>query len=316
MAERKDIEETKGEPTAITPQPEAAKAESVSELPTVASPSISPVTPEPANPVIEPIIEPVAEAAPMVEPPAVEPVSEAPAPEPVAAVAPDVTAEAVAPIAPPVTHPRFVLRARHKRYALLAASVAFAAVIGAVVGAIASGGFAQPPAPRVDAAAQEENKAMHQSVARLAKEVTTLKANLEAANKASRSQIAKISEKLSDRIARESAEVTGSISAPETKAAAPAISPVPTPRPAPRIAAVETQAPARPTVLAGWSIRDTHGGYIYVEGNGGIFQVVPGAPLPGLGPVESIKRQDGRWVVLTPKGIIVSMRDRRYFESF
>ena len=38
--------------------------------------------------------------------------------------------------------------------------------------------------------------------------------------------------------------------------------------------------------------------------------------LPGIGPVEQIKRQDGRWVVVTPKGIIVSMRDRRYFEHF
>jgi hypothetical protein len=38
--------------------------------------------------------------------------------------------------------------------------------------------------------------------------------------------------------------------------------------------------------------------------------------LPGLGPVQSVKRQDGRWTVLTPKGIIVSLRDRRYFEQF
>ena len=52
------------------------------------------------------------------------------------------------------------------------------------------------------------------------------------------------------------------------------------------------------------------------ENHGEVYQVVLGAPLPGLGPVESIKRQDGRWVVTTPKGIIVSMRDRRYFEEF
>ena len=43
-----------------------------------------------------------------------------------------------------------------------------------------------------------------------------------------------------------------------------------------------------------------------VENHGEIYQVVLGAPLPGLGPVQSVKRQDGRWVVLTPKGIIVS----------
>jgi hypothetical protein len=38
--------------------------------------------------------------------------------------------------------------------------------------------------------------------------------------------------------------------------------------------------------------------------------------LPGLGRVEQVKRQDGRWMVLTPKGMIVSLRDRRYFEQF
>jgi hypothetical protein len=53
-----------------------------------------------------------------------------------------------------------------------------------------------------------------------------------------------------------------------------------------------------------------------VENHGELYQVVLGAPLPGLGPVQSVKRQDGRWVVLTPKGIIVSMRDRRYFDDF
>ena len=69
-------------------------------------------------------------------------------------------------------------------------------------------------------------------------------------------------------------------------------------------------------MVAGWTIRDTRNGYVYVESRGEIYQVQLGAPLPGLGPVQSVKRQHGRWVVLTPKGIIVSMRDRRYFEEF
>ena len=74
--------------------------------------------------------------------------------------------------------------------------------------------------------------------------------------------------------------------------------------------------PARVPVVAGWTIRDTRNGYVFVENHGEIYQVQLGAPLPGLGPVQSVKRQDGRWVVLTPKGIIVSLRDRRYFEEF
>jgi hypothetical protein len=282
MAKRKDIEITGGEAAASSsgaPEP----AQSKSELPSVESPPISPATETPAiaTDTPAPAIEPIAAATPTVEP---------------------ITDAA------PVAKPRFVLRPRHKRYALLAASVTFAAALGAVVGALASGGFSAPARP--DVAAIEENKAMQQSIARLGKEVTTLKASLEQANKSAHIQIAKISERLE----HATAEVTGSISAPQTTA--PVLTPLPSPRPTPRIAAVEPPPPARPSVVAGWIIRDTRNGYVYVENHGELYQVVLGAPLPGLGPVQSVKRQDGRWVVLTPKGIIVSMRDRRYFEEF
>ena len=282
MAKRKDIEITGGEAAASSsgaPEPAQAK----SELPSVESPPISPATETPAiaTDTPAPAIEPIAAATPTVEP---------------------ITDAA------PVAKPRFVLRPRHKRYALLAASVTFAAALGAVVGALASGGYSTPARP--DVAAIEQNKAMQQSIDRLGKEVTTLKASLEQANKSAHIQIAKISERLE----HATAEVTGSISAPQTTA--PVLTPLPSPRPTPRIAAVEPPPPARPSVVAGWTIRDTRNGYVYVENHGELYQVVLGAPLPGLGPVQSVKRQDGRWVVLTPKGIIVSMRDRRYFEEF
>lgn len=282
MAKRKDIEITGGEAAASSsgaPEP----AQSKSELPSVESPPISPATETPAiaTDTPAPAIEPIAAATP-----AVEPITDA----------------------VPVAKPRFVLKARHKHYALLAASVTFAAALGAVVGALASGGYSTPARP--DVAAIEQNKAMQQSIARLGKEVTTLKASLEQANKSAHIQIAKISERLE----HATAEVTGSISAPQTTA--PVLTPLPSPRPTPRIAAVEPPPPARPSVVAGWTIRDTRNGYVYVENHGELYQVVLGAPLPGLGPVQSVKRQDGRWVVLTPKGIIVSMRDRRYFEEF
>ncbi|MFZ2090108.1 MAG: hypothetical protein WAU99_00095, partial [Pseudolabrys sp.] len=104
---------------------------------------------------------------------------------------------------------------------------------------------------------------------------------------------------------REGADATGSVAPPQTVP--------PAPRPAP-VAALSQ--PPRPPIVADWSIREARDGYIYVQGHGDVYQVVPGAPLPGLGPVEQIKRQDGRWLVVTPKGIIVSMRDRRYFEQF
>ena len=89
---------------------------------------------------------------------------------------------------------------------------------------------------------------------------------------------------------------------------------MPLPRPAQRLA-VEPP-PARIPVVPSWTIHDFRNGYVFVENHGEVYQAQLGAPLPGLGPVQSIKRQDGRWMVLTPRGIIVSMRDRRYFEEF
>lgn len=301
MAKRKTIEETTGE-AAAKPESAPKPAEAKAELPVVESPSISPAT-EPAPAAAEPQSEPVT-IAPVSEPAAEAPASEPAAPESVV----DLQSERVA-------RSRFALRPRHKRYALLAASVTIAAALGAVIGAVATGGFAKPP--RTDVAGLEERKAMQQSIAHLSKELTTLKINVVAANKSAQTQIAKISERLS----REAAEITGSISAPQTMppqtaptqaALTQVAAPLPPPRPATQIATIET--PARAPIVTGWTIRDSRDGYVYVESHGEIYQVVPGAPLPGLGPVEQIKRQDGRWVVVTPKGLIVSMRDRRYFE--
>jgi hypothetical protein len=62
------------------------------------------------------------------------------------------------------------------------------------------------------------------------------------------------------------------------------------------------------SILRDWWISHARDGHVYVRGHGNIYRVVPGTPLPGLGAVEQIKRQDGRWVVMTPRGIIASMR--------
>ena len=274
MEKRKDTEAASDQPKADTPK---------IELPNVDSPSISPATAA---------VEPVAEVPPAIEPTKAEE-------EETAAL------EASATIVTPL---RFAVRARYKDYAYLAASVTLAASLGAMVGVFAGSGGFRPETPRPAVAALEDRVAMQQTLGKLNKEIAALKSNLDAANKSAHSQIAKINERF-DRASSEEL-ITGSISPPQT------VAPVPTPRPAPRVAAVEVQppAPARPPVIQGWTVRVSRDGFVYVQGNGDIYQVVPGAPLPGLGPVESIKRQDGRWVVTTPKGIIVSARDRRYFE--
>jgi len=249
------------------------------ELPVTESPSISPAS-------IESAAEPVAETSAQ---PATDEISIAVAGREDVAVIPQTEIK---------TRPRFVLRPRHKRHALLAASVAIATAFGALVGAATTGGFSGPKAADVS---MEENKATQQSVTRLAKEITSIKTSLDAASKSANSQFAKIVERLN----RDGADATGSVAPPQA---------VP-PAPRPSAIAADLQPPRLP-IVTDWSIREARGGYIYVQGHGDVYQVVPGAPLPGLGPVEQIKRQDGRWLVVTPRGIIVSMRDRRYFEQF
>jgi hypothetical protein len=282
MAKRKEIEST-GSDTAASPV--NAPEQGQSELPLIDSPSVSPATSETST-------EPAANAA-------LEPI-----------LTGDITKEefvGTARAAPAAGRwPQFRVRPRHRRHLMLAASVAIAAAIGVLAGAAMTGGFLKS-AP-VDVVGLEKSKAEQQSIARLSKDVANLKASLEAANKSAHGQFAKITERLT----RESAEVTGSITPPQTVPPAPqTTAPMPPARPP-----IVTEVPRRPSVIADWTIREMRDGFVYVQGHGDVYQVVPGAPLPGVGPVEQIKRQDGRWVVVTPKGIIVSMRDRRYFEQF
>jgi hypothetical protein len=266
MAE--DSEKTGGE----TPAPKG-NSELKSDLPTVESPPLSPASETP-----------------------VAPVAPETAIEPVVAAMPENAPKCDNAIAPPA-RARFRFKARHKRTALLAASVAIAAALGVLIGALASGQFATPA--RKEVASLSDRQAMQRSIGKLSKEVAALKASLEAANKSASSPIAKTGERLS----RASApETTGSIPVPLTA--------IPTPMPRPSAAEI------RPPVVRDWSIRYVRDGFVYVQGRGDVYQAQLGAPLPGLGPVQEIKRQDGRWLVLTPKGLIVSMRDRRYFEQF
>ena len=69
--------------------------------------------------------------------------------------------------------------------------MAFAAALGAVVGAVSSGGFATP-APRNEVAGSEESKAMQKSIAHLSKEVASLKTSLDGGEQVRARQVAKI----------------------------------------------------------------------------------------------------------------------------
>ncbi|HZT24858.1 MAG TPA: hypothetical protein VFA57_04055 [Pseudolabrys sp.] len=222
---------------------------------------------------------------PKVESPPLSPVgdvSAAPAPS---------APESAEKITPKPTPWRLRMKARHRHQAVLAASVATAAAIGAVIGALAMSRLNTPP---IDTTARRERQALEQSIGKLNKEIAALKANVDTDATSARTQIAKITERLNH---EPEPQTTGSISTPAA---------VPTPAPRPNL---------RSSIVRDWSIYDARGGFVSVQqGHGDIYQVVLGAPLPGLGPVEQIKRENGRWIVVTPKGTIVSMRDRRYFE--
>jgi len=272
MAKRK-LTEQASETTAAPTNSEPAK----SELPQVESPSISPAE-------LAPAAEPVTQPTPVIE-----------------------TAPALKPL---LTKPAFIKikwTPHKKRAAVLAASVALAALLGAAAGAIGTNAGLAARKPAADVAALDERKAMQQSIAHLSKEVASLKTNLDAASKTAQNFAAKTADRLAAM-----AEITGSIAPPQTvPAAGPQATPLPPPRPAQEAVAAP---PVRFAVVPDWTIRMARDGMALVQGHGELYQAVLGAPLPGLGPVQTIKREDGRWMVVTPRGIIVSSRDRHYFE--
>ncbi len=57
--------------------------------------------------------------------------------------------------------------------------------------------------------------------------------------------------------------------------------------------------------MEGWVLRGVSNGVALIEGRRGIYEVYAGDPVPGAGRVDAIRRQDGRWVVVTSKGLIV-----------
>ena len=205
-----------------------------------------------------------------------------------------------------------------RRFAALAAVVALAAIAGALGGALATAGVGHFLG---DGATTSASPTLEASVARIDADILTLMANLENISKSSASQFNKTSDRL-DKVEKAQAEpaaklaklseavdklrgtpvaasaaatpaavkeVTGSISAPATT---PAVAPKP--------------EVARMPTVEGWVLRDVTNGAALIEGRRGMYEVYAGDPIPGLGRVDAIRRQDGRWVVVTGKGLIVA----------
>jgi hypothetical protein len=66
------------------------------------------------------------------------------------------------------------------------------------------------------------------------------------------------------------------------------------------------QDAAHPPTVEGWVLRDVGHGGALIEGRNGLYEVYAGDPVPGLGRIDAIRKLDGRWVVVTSKGLIVA----------
>ncbi|WP_183262039.1 hypothetical protein [Bradyrhizobium sp. CIR48] len=216
-----------------------------------------------------------------------------------------------------------------RRLSAMAAVVAIAAGVGAISGALATAGMMHFAAPAQAPVQVADTSALDASVARIDADLVALKANVEHSSKTGVTQfnrandrldklekaqaepmakIAKLSETVDKLRAAPPAapaqaaaavpkETTGSIAPTQVATAAAA--------PAPVAAAPKTEVGRLPTV-EGWRLRNAANGGALIEGRDGLYEVYPGDPIPGLGRVDAIRRQDGRWVVVTSKGLIVA----------
>jgi hypothetical protein len=246
----------------------------------------------------EPLIEAPKPEAPKIEMPQLEmprPEALPRAPqlaEPAPTVIPLKTAEPVAAPQP-----------RSNRFALLAASVAIAASFGAVGGSLGVAKFspaftAAPPAiAPIKEPVADEVKALKETVAQLRATTKSLSDNfaaLKTSVASASAQNGKIAETL-ERLERGQAEHRKAQAAPETTGS---------------VAQTKQVLGDPPTTLKhpivqGWVLRRVYDGAALIEGREGVIEVEPGSIAPGLGRIDAIKRQDGRWVVVTARGLVV-----------
>ncbi len=201
---------------------------------------------------------------------------------------------------------------RPLRFALLAASVAAAAALGSFVGALSASRVTHLWPASVENSQAAMASARQANKAELA-ELAALKTNLDGATRGANGQFTKLADRL-DRVERaqieaatKMAHVADAVDRLEKKAivaaAAPAAPETTGSIAASPPAAAEAKLPEK--ILPDWIVQDVRGGHALVENSrGGVFHVAAGGILPGLGRIESIKRQAGQWVVVTASGLI------------
>jgi hypothetical protein len=192
---------------------------------------------------------------------------------------------------------------------VLAASLALAAGCGAMVGTFGTLNLLRPvPTPAVAGrSVLEEIQALKENVVQTRVELAALKASVESGNRHAGSQLSRIAERV-DRIERSHAEPAAKLSKAIETLERMMKSDAQGKDITGSIAASASTAPAKPAVVDGWVVREVHRGTALLEGRMGLIEVDQGDMVPGLGRVEAIRKQDGRWVVLTSKGLVMPAR--------
>jgi hypothetical protein len=66
------------------------------------------------------------------------------------------------------------------------------------------------------------------------------------------------------------------------------------------------EEPAGPPIVEGWTVRRVYDGTAFLDGRDRSIEVEAGDNIRGVGRVQEIRRLDGRWVVVTNRGLILS----------
>jgi hypothetical protein len=196
---------------------------------------------------------------------------------------------------------------RSWRFALLAATIALAAGVGSFVGSLTASGIGGP----VPEAAPSANTADASAVLRALKaqvaELTAMKSSLDGAVRNANTQFAAISDRL-DRVERTAAAPSAQLAhIADTVDRLDKINAAPETTGSIGTSAPPSDAKITDRIVQDWLVQEVRGDRALVESrSGGLFEVGAGSVLPGLGKVESVKRQDGQWVVVTARGLITS----------
>ncbi|MGH6822503.1 MAG: hypothetical protein ACREC4_03270 [Methylocella sp.] len=239
--------------------------------------------------------------------------------------------------------PRFEQLSNYGSHAALAACLfGFAWAAGSYFSGGQSPFYAikPPPAPAVVPQESVERTDVLRSAQKMAEDIQTLKANVEAL-RAAQSKAAKDTSALDglkthldvvktetgaaiaelagkvDHMQHESAmklsQVLERLDRMERQIATPLATASIGAAPAPGKAVAGKQAQladaqGHPQLMTNWFVRDVYNGIALVESPRGSIEVAPGEIIPGAGRVKSIERRGAGWIVITSRGLIDSAR--------